>query len=61
VLGAEDDPMTRQAALHELIARTRDLPQVYVHAVQHGGHGAMSLVQPTVIQGVFERFFELSR
>jgi hypothetical protein len=60
VLGADDDPMTRRAALHDFIARTRDLPEVYAHAVRHGGHGAMSLVQPSVMRRVFARFFELA-
>ena len=51
--------MTRREALHDFIARTRDLPQVYAYAVRHGGHGAMALVQPTVVQRIFARFFEV--
>lgn len=61
VLGADDDPMTRREALHDFIARTRDLPQVYATAVRHGGHAAMALVQPTVVQHMFARFFEVAR
>jgi hypothetical protein len=57
VIGADDDPMTRAPALRELIDRTTGIPQVYAHAVKHGGHGAMWVVQPTVMQGIFARFF----
>jgi predicted alpha/beta-fold hydrolase len=57
VVGAEDDPMTRIAGLQEFERRTRGMPQVYVRAVTRGGHGAMSIVQPTVMTALFERFF----
>lgn len=60
VLGAEDDPMTRSPALHDFERRTRGLPQVYVAAVAHGGHGGMWIVQPPVTQRIFERFFGAS-
>jgi pimeloyl-ACP methyl ester carboxylesterase len=58
VLGAADDPMTREAALRAFIARTRDVPQIYAHSVQHGGHAAMLLVQPTITEQLYKRFFE---
>jgi predicted alpha/beta-fold hydrolase len=58
VIGAEDDPMMRPAALRDFISRTRDLPQVHAHAVPHGGHGAMWVVQPAIMTGMFERFFD---
>lgn len=57
VVGAEDDPMTRIAGLRDFERSTRAVPQVYVRAVRRGGHGAMSIVQPTVMHAVFERFF----
>ena len=57
VLGAEDDPMVRVPALRELASLTRDIPQIATHILQHGGHGAMSLVQPTVTRAVLQRFF----
>jgi hypothetical protein len=57
LLGAEDDPMVRIPALREFAARTRDLPQVYTRIVRHGGHAAMSLVQPDVTEAVYARFF----
>jgi pimeloyl-ACP methyl ester carboxylesterase len=57
VIGAEDDPMTRSAALHEFAKRIRDVPQVYARSVHHGGHGGLWMVQPTVMQRVFARFF----
>lgn len=57
VLGAQDDPMVRVPALLELAALTRDLPQVSTHVLEHGGHAAMSLVQPTLTSAVLQRFF----
>ncbi|MET0384387.1 MAG: hypothetical protein ABW321_00440 [Polyangiales bacterium] len=57
VIGARDDPMTRHAALESFAARVRDLPEVYVRELSGGGHGAMWLVQPAVMQAVLERFF----
>ncbi|HET8940059.1 MAG TPA: hypothetical protein VFN67_41745 [Polyangiales bacterium] len=57
VLGAEDDPMVRVPALREFAALTRDMPQVYTRVLEHGGHAAMSLVQPTITRAVIERFF----
>lgn len=57
VLGAEDDPMVRVPALRELAELTRDIPQVSVHILQHGGHGAMALVQPAITRAVLQRFF----
>jgi hypothetical protein len=57
VIGAQDDPMLRAPALHEFLAHTRELPQVCVHVVRHGGHAALSMVQPLVTRAVFARFF----
>jgi pimeloyl-ACP methyl ester carboxylesterase len=57
VLGAEDDPMLRVPALRELAERTRDMPQIYTHVLQHGGHAAMLLVQPAITRAVLQRFF----
>jgi len=57
VLGAKDNPMVRVPALLEFAGLTRDLPQVSTHVVEHGGHAAMSLVQPTITQAVLQRFF----
>jgi pimeloyl-ACP methyl ester carboxylesterase len=57
VLGAKDDPMVRVPALLEFAGLTRDLPQVSTHILKHGGHAAMSLVQPTITRAVLERFF----
>jgi hypothetical protein len=57
VIGAEDDPMTRIPALRSFVHDTGDLPEVYARAVQHGGHGAMWIVQPTVMSALFARFF----
>jgi hypothetical protein len=44
-------------ALLEFAGLTRDLPQVSTHILKHGGHAAMSLVQPTITRAVLERFF----
>jgi hypothetical protein len=49
--------MTRVGALRAFIQHTRAIPQIFAHSVRHGGHGAMWLVQPAVMQSVFERFF----
>lgn len=57
VLGAEDDPMVRVPALRELAVLTRDMPEVHTHILEHGGHAAMSLVQPTITRAVIQRFF----
>jgi dienelactone hydrolase len=57
VLGAEDDPMTRKAALLAFIEHARDIPQVYARAVQHGGHAAFLLVQPTLTERLLAAFF----
>jgi hypothetical protein len=57
VLGAADDPMVRVPALREFAALTRDLPQVSAHILEHGGHAAMSLVQPAITRAVLQRFF----
>jgi dienelactone hydrolase len=57
VLGAEDDPMTRAAALHAFVERTRGLAPLYTRAVRSGGHAALLLVQPTVMEAVYSRFF----
>lgn len=57
VLGAADDPMVRVPALREFAALTRDMPQVYTRVLDHGGHAAMSLVQPLLTRAVLERFF----
>jgi hypothetical protein len=61
VIGAADDPMTRITALREFVERTEGIPQVYAHSVEHGGHGAMWIVQPTVMRAVFEHFFSAGR
>jgi pimeloyl-ACP methyl ester carboxylesterase len=58
VIGARDDPMTRISALEQFVQRTAGMPQVYAHALSHGGHAAMWIVQPTVMRAVFERFFD---
>jgi predicted alpha/beta-fold hydrolase len=58
VLGAEDDPMTRDTAFREFARKTNEMPQVYVRSVRHGGHGAMWIVQPSATLGLFERFFQ---
>jgi hypothetical protein len=60
VIGAEDDPMTRVAGLHDFSRRTMNMPQVYARAVTQGGHGALSIVQPTIVRAVFEHFFRRS-
>jgi predicted alpha/beta-fold hydrolase len=57
VLGADDDPMTRKAAFDTFRAHSRGLAQLYVHSVRHGGHAAMWVVQPTVMEAIFQRFF----
>lgn len=57
VLSAEDDPMTRIAALREFAEHTRGLPQVYVRSLSRGGHAGMWIVQPAVMQTLFGRFF----
>jgi pimeloyl-ACP methyl ester carboxylesterase len=57
VLGTQDDPMVRVPALHEFVRLTREMPQVYAHVLKHGGHAAMSLVQPTITRAVLQRFF----
>jgi hypothetical protein len=58
VVGAEDDAMTRVAGLREFERLTAGIPQVYVRTLLRGGHAAMSLVQPTIMHAVFERFFD---
>jgi predicted alpha/beta-fold hydrolase len=57
VIGAVDDPITRIGSLREFTERTAGIPQVYVRPVNHGGHGAMWVVQPKVMQQIFARFF----
>ena len=57
VLGAQDDPMTRSGPLHAFIERTRGVEQVYAHAVRHGGHASLWVVQPRVMGALFQRFF----
>lgn len=57
VLGAQDDPMTRAAALRAFSDDTRSLPQVYSRVLQRGGHGGLSIVQPVVMQALYARFF----
>lgn len=57
VIGAEDDPMTRIAALRAFSDHTHGITQAYVRTVTHGGHGAVWIVQPTVMRAVFQRFF----
>jgi len=57
VLGAEDDPMTRKAAFDTFRAHSRGISSVYVHSVQRGGHAAMWIVQPTLMEALFQRFF----
>lgn len=57
VLGADDDPMTRSRPLHAFIDHTRGIRQVYAHAVAHGGHASLWVVQPSVMRAVFQRFF----
>ena len=57
VMSAEDDPMTRIAGLREFAELTRGLSQVYVRSLSRGGHAGMWIVQPTVMQALFGRFF----
>ena len=57
VLGADDDPMTRKHALHSFIEHAQGIPQIHARAVQHGGHGSLWVVQPTIVKAIFERFF----
>jgi predicted alpha/beta-fold hydrolase len=58
VIGAQDDPVTRIPALEQFVQRTAGIPQVYARALSRGGHAAMWVVQPVVMRGVFERFFD---
>jgi pimeloyl-ACP methyl ester carboxylesterase len=57
VIGADDDPMTRVAGFRAFVQQTSSLRQVYARSLRHGGHGAMWIVQPAVMQRVFGRFF----
>jgi predicted alpha/beta-fold hydrolase len=57
VIGAEDDPLTRQAPLNEFVRLSGGIPQVYARAVRHGGHGAMWVVQPAVMRRMVADFF----
>lgn len=57
VLGADDDPVTRVAALGAFERHTAALPEVHVRSVRHGGHGAMWVVQPAVMRELIMRFF----
>jgi predicted alpha/beta-fold hydrolase len=58
VIGAEDDPLTRKAALEEFVRLSAGIPQVYARSVRHGGHGAMWVVQPAVMRRMVEHFFD---
>ena len=57
VLGAADDPVTLEPALVELQGLVHHLKNVHVRAVEHGGHGAMWVVQQSLMERLFDRFF----